>query len=92
MAGSTEGGNTPDKYSIGGFRSGVIVSVTVQKIFVQVANTAMNINGAIAGDSETGRKKFTARQWVAIIGFFGVETRKQVQKNWKQIEKARYAT
>ena len=32
------------------------------------------------------------RNWAALIGFFGVETRKQVQKNWKQIEKARDAT
>ena len=56
--------------------------------FVQGANTAMKMNGAITGDSTTGRKIFTARQWVALIGFFGVETRKQVQKIWKQIEKA----
>ena len=52
----------------------------------------MIINGAIGGDSATGQKKFTARQWAALIGFFGVETWKQVQKFWKQIEKARDAT
>ena len=49
----------------------------------------MKMNGAIAGDSETGQKKFTARQWEALIGFCGVETWKQVQKFWKQIKKAR---
>ena len=52
----------------------------------------MKMNGAIAGDSTTERKKFTARQWAALIGFCGVETRKQVQKVWKQIEKACDAT
>ena len=52
----------------------------------------MKMNGAIAGDSTTGQKQFTARQWAALMGFFGVETQKQVQKNWKQIEKARDAT
>ena len=39
----------------------------------------MKMNGAIAGDSSTGRKKFTASQWAALIVFF-VETWKQVQK------------
>ena len=52
----------------------------------------MKMKGAIAGDSTTGRRKFTARQWAALIGFCGVETWKQVQKNWNQIEKARDAT
>ena len=52
----------------------------------------MKTTGAIAGKSETGRKKFTARQWEALIGFCGVETRKQVQNIWKQIEKACDAT
>ena len=55
------------------------------------ANTSMEMNSTIAGDSETGRKKFTARQWAALIGFCGVETRKQAQNIWRQIEKARYA-
>ena len=41
---------------------------------------AMKRNGYIAGDSATWRKKFTARQWAALIGFYGVKTRKQVQK------------
>ena len=50
------------------------------------------MNGAIVGDSETGKKKFIARQWAELIGFFGVETRKQVQNIWSQIEKARDAT
>ena len=31
-------------------------------------------------------------QWAALIGFCGVETRKQLQKFWKKIEKARDAT
>ena len=52
----------------------------------------MKINGAIAGDSETGREKFTARQWTALILFCGVETWKQVQNIWKQIEMYRDAT
>ena len=41
----------------------------------------------IAENSATGQKKFTARQWVALIGFSGVETRKQIQNIWKQIRK-----
>ena len=65
------------------------MSVSQVEIFlVQGANTAMKMNGNIVGDSATGRKKFTARQWAALIGFCGVETRKQVQNNWKKIEKA----
>ena len=47
---------------------------------------------AIAGDLATRMNKFTARQWAALIGFCGVETRKQLQKFWKKIEKARDAT
>ena len=51
------------------------ISVLQAKIFfVQGANKAMKMNGAIAGDSATGRNKFTARQWAALIGFCGVET------------------
>ena len=49
----------------------------------------MKINGAIAGDSTNGRKKVTARQWAALIGFCGVKNRKQVKNIWKQNEKAR---
>ena len=52
----------------------------------------MKINRAIAGYSTTGRKKFTARQWAALIVFCGIKTRTQVQKIWNQIEKARDAT
>ena len=52
----------------------------------------MKINGVIVGDSETGQKKFMARKWAELIEFCGVKTRKQVQKNWKQIEKVRDAT
>ena len=48
----------------------------------------MKMNGAIAGYSSTGRNKLTARKWAVMIGFCGVETWKQVQKIWKQIEKA----
>ena len=59
---------------------------------MQGANTAMKMNGTISVDSTTGRKKFTARQWAALIGFCGVETRKQVQDIWKQMEKACDAT
>ena len=81
MDGSTEGGSTPDKYRIGGGSRGIIVSVTVRKIFLQGANTAIKMNGAIVGDSATRRKKFMARHWVVLIGSCGVETRKQVKKN-----------
>ena len=52
----------------------------------------MKTNGNIAGDSETGQRKFTARQWAVLIGFCGVETRKQVKTNWKKIEKSHYTT
>ena len=52
----------------------------------------MKMNGTIAGDPETGRNKFTAKQWSELIGFCGLETRKQVQNIWKQIEKSRDAT
>ena len=38
------------------------------------------------------QKKFTARQWTALIGICGVETQKQVQKVWKKIKKASDAT
>ena len=39
------------------------ISVSHAKsFFVRGANTAMKMNGAIAGDSANGRKKFTARQ------------------------------
>ena len=49
------------------------------------------MHGAIVGNSATGRKKFTDRKWVALIGFYSVETWNQVQKNGKRIEKARGA-
>ena len=69
------------------------ISVSQAKIFfVRGANNAIKTNGAITGDSATGQKKFTARKWAAMIGFCDVETWKQVQKFWKQIEKARDAT
>ena len=79
VAGSTEDGSTSDKCMIGSDGSGVIVSVRGQNISVRGANTATKINGAITEDSATGQKKFMDRQWAAIIGFCGVETRKQVQ-------------
>ena len=37
------------------------------------------------------RKNFMDRQWAALIEFCGVETWKQVQKNWKKIKKSRDA-
>ena len=53
------------------------LSVSQSEIFfVRGASTAMKMNGAITGDSETGRKKFMARKWASLIGFCGVETRK----------------
>ena len=77
MSGSTESGSTSDKCRIVGDSRGVIVSVTGQKIFyMRGVNTAMKMNGTIAGDSTTGRKKLTARQRAALIGFCGVETLK----------------
>ena len=70
-----------------------LLSVSQTEIFfMRGANTAMKINGAIALDSTTGRRKFTARRWSALIGFFSVRTWKQVQNIWKQIEKAHDAT
>ena len=63
-----------------------------KRFLVRGANIAMEMNGTIAGYLATGRKKFTARQWAVLIGFCGVETRKQVQNIWMQIEKARDAT
>ena len=85
MAGSTEFGNTPDKYRISGCSRGDIISGTGRKLFLRGANTAMKMNSAIAEDSAIGRKKFMARQWEALIGFCGVETWKKVQIIWKQI-------
>ena len=38
----------------------------------------MKKTGNMMENSATGRKKFTARQWETLIGFSGVETRKQV--------------
>ena len=63
-----------------------------ERVFVRGANTAMKMNGAIAGYSSTGWRKLTARHWAALIGFCSVETQKQVQKIWKKTEKARDAT
>ena len=66
VSGSTEGGSTSDKFRIGGGGSGVIVIVTGKIIFVRGANTAMKINSAIAGDSETGRRNSllgSGRRW-----------------------------
>ena len=68
------------------------LSVSQDEIyFGQVANTAMKMNGAITGDSETGQSRFKARQWAALIVFCDVETRKQVKNIWKKIEKSRDA-
>ena len=50
-----------------------------QICFVRGANTEMKMNGAIAGDSASGQTKFTARQLAALIGYCGVENRKQAQ-------------
>ena len=56
---------------------------------MQGANTEMKVNVTIVGDSTTRRKKFTARQWAALIEFFDVEIRKQVQKHLEgQIKKS----
>ena len=63
-----------------------------KRLFVQGANTAMKVNGAIVRYSVTGRRKFRARQWSDLIRFFSVETRKQVQNIWKKNEKARDET
>ena len=52
----------------------------------------MKMTSAMVGYSETGRKKFTAKQWAVLIGFSRVETQKQLQIFWKHIEKDRDAT
>ena len=90
--GSAEDGSTSDKYRIVGVTSGVIISVTDRKLFFVSCKHCNETNGAIAGDSANGQNNFTARQWSALIGFYGVETRKQVQKIWKKTEKARYGS
>ena len=89
---STEGGSTPDKCRICSGISGIVVSVTGQKIFVRGANTIMKMNVDIAGDSATGNNKFIARQWTVLIGFCCVETWNQVQNIWELIKKALDAT
>ena len=63
----------------------------VEIFFVLGANTTTKMNGAIAGDSETGRKKFTARQWAVLIGFCDVETRKQVKTFGRESKNSRDA-
>ena len=63
-----------------------------KSVFVRGANTEIKMNGAIVGDSETGRNKLTARQWSTLIGFCGVENREQVQNIWKKIDKSCDAT
>ena len=63
-----------------------------KSFFVQGVNIGMKMTGAIAGNSATGRKKLTARQWAALIEFCGVETHNQVQMFWKLIVKAWGAT
>ena len=68
--------------------AGASLSVSqAKRFFVQGANTAMKMIGTIAGDLATGRKKFMARQWAALIVFCDVATWKHVQNNWKKIEK-----
>ena len=92
MAGSTDSGSISDKCSISGVGSSVNVSVIARIFFVRGSNTAMKMNGDIAGDSATGRNKFTARKWAALIGICSVETRNRVQNIRKKIENACDAT
>ena len=71
-----------------GYAVAAAASVSVlqaENFFVRGANTAIKMNGAIVGKSATGQNKFRTSQWAALIGFCGVETRKQVQNNWKKI-------
>ena len=56
------------------------LSVSLAKRFFARCKHCNENNRAIAGDSATGQKKLTARQWAELIGFCGVETRKQVPK------------
>ena len=72
LDGSTEGGSISDKCRISGGSGGFNFSVISRKYFVKGANTAKKMKGAIAGNSEIWRKKFTARKWAALIGFCGV--------------------
>ena len=80
MVRSKDIGSNSDKCRIRSGSGSINVSVTGREFFLQGANTVMKINGNIAGDSATGRKYFTARQWAALIGFCKVETWKQIQK------------
>ena len=57
------------------------MSVSQAEIFfVWVTNTPIKMNSAIAGDSETGQKKFTVRQWAVLIIFCGVEPGSKFKK------------
>ena len=40
----------------------------------------MKMNGAFAGNSLTGRQKFMARKWAALIGFLELKTRSRFKK------------
>ena len=86
VAGGTEGGSTSDKCGIIGGIVRVDFSVTAWNIFVQGTNTAMKMNSAISGYSATGQKKLTTRRCAVLIGFCGVETRKQDKKNGSKLK------
>ena len=62
-----------------------------ESFFVHGAATMMRMNGDLNATSPGGRKKFSERQWSALIGFCGVVSKKQLSKIWKQIEKAKDA-
>ena len=62
-----------------------------ESFFVHGAATMMQMNGDLNATSTSGRKKFSERQWSALIGFCGVVSKKQLPRIWKQIEKAKDA-
>ena len=72
---------SPQKNAVSVVVSAASTSVLqAERFFVRGANTEMRMTGAIAGNLETRRKKFMARQCAVLIGFYGDETRKQVLK------------
>ena len=87
MAVSKKGVSTLDKFRISGGSRSVIVSVTRRKLFCVMCKHCIENKRRYCKRFSNWAKKFTARQWAALIGFCGVETRKQVQNIWKKIEK-----
>ena len=92
MAGDTAGESTSEKCAISDGISVINVSVAFQDIFVQGANTAMKTNDSISGNSATGWKKFTARQWAVLIFFLNLKPGSRFKTIVSKNKKARDAT